>query len=88
MIPNKDYQTESHLLAVQEHKEWLASPHTKLFLARLEDFRSNLLHQAENLVVSNPSDVDSIFRRLIESNNYKRLLTHIRNPDKYAANHE
>ena len=63
-----DYDIEKHNLAVQSHKDWLAHPKTSEFINRLQDFRINLLSQAENLLSSDPGNsvtVENVKKKLI-----------------------
>jgi hypothetical protein len=74
---------EQKLRLLQLHKEFLDFPQTHVVLAKLEAFRVKLLCQAETLALDD-STVSKARMKLIESNNIKRILSHIKDAEKFV----
>lgn len=75
---------DQKLRLLQIHREFLEFPQTHLVLSKLDNFRLKLINQAETLSLKIETQDDARVK-LIEANNIKRILSHIRDPEKFVS---
>ena len=65
------------VISKQQYQQWLHSPETQTLVAALTKAREAHVTAAENLMLSNPTNKDSIVVHLIESALMRQLLEKI-----------